>query len=562
MRTAALAASFLLAFAAAASAVPEGTVEIGVSDLVDGMGERTPRKAVDLPWPSPSGGGFAVPAEEGLDAPRRPVLEESELARAVAALQEGGELECHADGGRLFVPAAGEPGARRALARIRARRAPSVDVEYALEAGGGPAWKVLLSGREPVLAGDRGVFVDARDRPYLSDFDVEIAQDAQVPDPVQRVQRTGVGLLVRVLPLPRGDAAAVEAIAVVAEPVAKGRADTGYGEMAPLDRAAVACDQARAVFRAEPGRESVHEWTGRDGTPLRLRLTARWAPLPPDEGPGAVVSSLLFVQSLCNRRFVGYRMEPAGKEVDETWAPFGQAEQEPSVRTDPSEILRRLGADREAGVEASSESGVLVLSGKDAGALREGLCAEVDGRIRPAHVEVAAFDVAAGAADATGGRPLFRAAGPVLLGVGACWSSGEGRAYIADQDVEVAQGAFIPDPILEVLITGAFANVRLLAGPEGRPAMADLDFQLARLDGVEATRVPILVPVNRTGGSPSGAPAGRPERSSYVLEEPAVREVRIATTVPLAADGTAVLRRAAPGFLGEGREVLLLLSAR
>jgi hypothetical protein len=68
--------------------------------------------------------------------------------------------------------------------------------------------------------------------------------------------------------------------------------------------------------------------------------------------------------------------------------------------------------------------------------------------------------------------------------------------------------------------------------------------------------------MDRTGGSPSGTPAGSPRRATYRVEKPTVREVRIAGRYPLAADGTVTIRRTAPGFLGATGEFVLTVKVK
>jgi hypothetical protein len=113
-----------------------------------------------------------------------------------------------------------------------------------------------------------------------------------------------------------------------------------------------------------------------------------------------------------------------------------------------------------------------------------------------------------------------------------------------------------------LLQTGDFLNLRLVEGPGGAPAAVDLDLQMALLEGFETSEIPVLVAVDRSGGSPSGTSAGAPRRAAYRVERPSVREVRVEGRYPLGPGGKVVLRRGSPAFLGSGRELVVEVTVR
>jgi hypothetical protein len=572
MRAAAAVAA-LSVLAAAASAAPDDRVEISVRDLVMGAGNPTPPSAT-ASWPVPSGG--PSPAFSGAvpqaNASREPAVPAEALGEILGLLSDGVPPETDLRGDRLVARPEEAAAVRGSLARIRAQRPAPVDLEYALEVSGeGGAWRTLLSGREPVGPGERRVFGDARDRAVLTDFDVEIASAAQVPDPIVHVQRTGASIELRVLPFPRGDSAILDVAVDVTEPLALPPIQPHHADFAPMDRAAVARDEAHLTFRAERGRASEQVWTGRGGRTVRLRVTPRWTPAPADSGPGALLWSPILSQPLYSRRFVGYCLKPAGEEADENWPVFGKSD-EMHLET-PDRVQARFDGKGVRWTEPTA-SGLVAWGGPEAAAARDSFAASLDEELRGFRVEVTAREAVAGGAP---GRELFRASGDLVADVASVFSRAEAQGYFQDVDVEVAASASIVDPIIDVLVTGDFCNLRAVSGPDGTAAALDLDLQMSRLESMETEEVPVVrgsgsasAPLHFTDdkgqekeGTVSVARSGgAADRTSYVLEKPAVREIRFEGLYRLGPDGRVVLRRAAPGFLGEGKEIVVEVTVK
>ncbi|MCK6478752.1 MAG: hypothetical protein L6R43_00990 [Planctomycetes bacterium] len=563
MRLAAAVLPLLLAAGAAAQDAAKPAAppreEFPVGDLVLASREGAPVDPVSiLPWSTAGGqsasgmaGGFLLPVEE--EPGRRVLLEMEQLQDLLGLLVGGDDLPLTpCGGGILLAPAARAAEVRGALDRLRAAGPGPLAASVVLEEEDAGGWRVRLSAAEPIRPGVRAVFAVAEDRTFLADYDVELAQDSQLHDPVLLTQRTGASLDLRVSPLPGGGAAVVEAIARVSAALPPERAEGLHPDMGHLDRGVVAGAQAALLFRAEPGVETVHAWQARDGRSFRLRTTLRWAPPPADAGEPVLLWSPVLAWEFTSRTCPNYVLRPSGAEADENRPRFGKAEED--HRPTAEDRLLRVAERLEGGAEFDgevTESGLLVLSGKGAAAAARELRGSMDREFRSHAVEVEARQ----AGDKE--RLLFRASGPLVSGTMVNFLSGEARNYVQDWDIEVAQGAWIPDPIVDCLQAGDYLNLRLVDAGDGTPFAVDLDFQMALFEGFEPVDMPLLDAMDRPGGSPSGAPTGPPRRGTYRVEKPTVREVRIAGRYPLAADGTVAIRRSAPGFLGSGREVVL-----
>lgn len=583
-----------------------GDVSIPVDDLTTATG-RLSRPWMQ-PWPDPKGEltttreerrspvrlPFAparaqqvVTGENGETRPGAPA-QPDELVTCVEALSGTTGVRITPDRRNLRVPEASAEAVKRAVARLRAARPSFVDLDFALEAKDGGGWTTLLAGAEPVEADDRAVFEDAASRSYLSDFDVEIAQGSQIPDPILQILRTGSHVSLRVLPLPAGDAALVVADAIVATEVGAEPMRPEYSEMGEIDRAAVSVERAAVTLRVKPGEPGRCEWTGKGGRPLRLTVTARWTAAR-DAGSPVVLWSPLLADTGTEgemTRHVPAAFVTANAEESEEFPRFGHTFAVPLA---PPAPIERLPAEHALDAVLPFGNGALVLAGAGAAAARDSVVAEIDAENRAVSLHLAAWDVPAGAeapagdAPPEGAREILSAAAPLRVGLNGLFVAGECRTYIADWDVEVAQSSSIPDVIVGLLLTGSFANVTVRGGPGGTPAFVDLDVVLSKSVSMQRQSVPVLVPMpvatgagfdvnvpDGKGGSgtknvhvdPLASPTATALRSSYAVEKPVTQETRIAVTLPLSGDGRATLRRTLPGYLGPGREALVVVRVR
>jgi len=505
---------------------------------------------------------------------RPPVIGSGDLEGILKILSgfAGPGLAVDESAGMVRVPLPAAKGIAAALARVRARRPPTVDLEVQFDSPGASP-SVILAGRGPAPPGEAVVFADVKDRLYVSDYDVEIAQAASIADPIVLRQRTGASVTARVSPLPGGEAVLVELVARTATPRAEEPIHPHHAGFGAIDRAAVAIGEAGLTFRLEPGKPVEHSWTGPGGKPLRLRVTARWSAPIPEPGPHAFLWSPVLGGSVVGF-FNAWLAEPPDETEDLP------AAVELDLRT---EAL--LGAWAPAAQERCTVLGggiVLVEGGDDkppAGPVRDEILGALDAEVRPARMEVVVADVPAGTEVARDGRlpegskEIARVSGSILLGVPACFNAGVERRYLKDWDVEVAQGSRIPDPIVSTVEEGQFLDLQVRADADGRPGLAELRLDLVRLEGIETDTLILDVPLPtgvivaepaKGSGSGAGETSVSPSlpQDSVAVERPTVRRLRIAGTVTLGPDGIAVFRRSSQGFLGDGREAVVILRVR
>jgi hypothetical protein len=564
-----------------------GDAVLPIEDLTYGVA-RPPRPEMS-PWPTPSGGfgfgfgfreedpdTFASPFRTTLAEQGQPLVDGADFAHMLAALAGTKDFRLSADYSSLLVPEASLEAVRTALRRMRASRPPFVDLGYSIEVKEGEAWKTIAAVREGVLAGDLATFLDGSDVSYLSDFDVEIAQASDFCDPILTVLQAGAFASLRVLPVPGTKTAVVRANVVVARARPGEPMRPEYIDMSDIDRLIATIERASVTLCVLSGQRSECRWTGRDGRALRLALTATWRETPGEAGEGAVLWSPLLSHGVEESVHVPPRMRSAGWAIDERMPMFGRSWRlpAPSVEGDKDALV------------APADPGLIVFRGPGAAASRDGLVARLAAANRQAEIEYATWDLPSGAAVPegdevpAGAREIARAAAQVRVGANVLFSAGEAYPFLQDYDVEVAQASSIMDPIVQILLLGTYSNVRVCAGPDGRPAFVDLDLSLARLEGMERVSIPRLLrldpsqvldlqlPIQPGGGGGTatgivaGSGKGRVLRTSYAVEKPTVRQVRVAARLPLDEAGTAVLRRALPGYLGEGREILVTIRVK
>jgi hypothetical protein len=509
-------------------------------------------------------------------------LDSGDLSTVLTALGVPDDVDLDLEGGEsmgvIRVPAQVAGKVAVALARLRAQMTRSVTLDFALEIQQKDGTMTMLSARESIPVGETTVFADAREKPYLADHDVEIAEASEIPDPIAWYQRTGASLSVRVRTIAGAGAAIVEARARVDEHLDLPPIDLKHPDFGPLDRGGVGIEELSAAFRVEPGKVSEHVWTGRAGRRVRLRLKIDWNRPRPDSGIGTVLWVPLRGVAVQGFRHVPWTGRAAGEETDEDWPGTGTVEY---VEVDFDTRMSRAMEGKMADLAHETESGLLVFEGEHADAARDELVAQLS-RALPAHrVEILCLDVPAGmAVDTTGkipegGREVLRASGTLVPHLNACFAGSEEQNFVLDWDVEVAQAALIPDPIVQKVASGHFLNVRLVPGEGEKPASVLLDLQLLRLEDIESKVMPIKIPRGRVrvtgtntakGGTTSGTiidpSQPPPERAEYVLERPVLREMRVSSVLPLDKDGQAWLRRSARGILGPTRELVILVTVR
>lgn len=550
-------------------------VEIRVDDLL--RPSLTERDLRFFPWPDPTG-ELALHPE-----PQEPVvpLGGDDLLKAVSFLAGG--VEVRFTDFMVHIGCTKETAdlVRAAVARLRAQRPGRIDLSVELTIGDPGSGAAAVALREAVEPREWVTVADETARSALTDFDVELAQASEIPDPILEVAPTGAYVRLRVLPLPSSDEAVVEVDAVVVEPRPAEKMLPRWVGMSEMDRLRNSVERFVAPVRVRSGAPTSCEWTGRDGRRVRLALTASWTPAPEDEG-AAVVWSPLVDAVVSDFWFIPSELVPAGAEESEEQPRFGRAsEGAPFVAVDEVLALQRTE------VVASGGTGLRIFRGPGARAARDAVVKRIGETTRAARVSLAVWDVPRGTqvgddgSVPAGAREVFRATAPALLGHNAVFVAGEGATFLQDWDVEVAVASRIADPIVGVLMTGTFANVLVSGGPGGGPGggEADLDLTISRLDGMATQVVEVLVPAggavgtlelsvpdpSKSGqktnatGSVTGTPSLMP--TSYTIEKPKVARTRVRTRLLLSPSGVAVSRRSVPGLLGGDRELVVVVRA-
>lgn len=485
--------------------------------------------------------------------PARPFFSERTLKDQLGAMRGGTGAGCEfvSLGARTVVRSPVIEQVEAALVDLRRALPAQLRCHFRLErvADGGAV--VVLGGEETFHNGEVVAVGDVERSTAIADVEVEVAQSAVSGNPVDVELRHGSSVLLRARPLPGQDAAIVEAVVRVASPESKG-VMPGSGDLGTFDRVACRFDEAGLVFRVARGGESRHEWTTVEGQRLALVCRVDWTPPPEPKAGGAWISPLLQAPVL------GFRSARAA-ETDE-----------PGECVHVDEIARAVIArgddDTPAAsiVGAAKEGQTLALHG-EAG---QRLAAELDLRIAealaPVEVAIEVFDAPVGmdvprsGAVPDGMRVVWRCAGPAVVGLPSCFTTGREFSYVRDWDVEVAQSARIADPKVDVCEHGWFATVKTLPASAGVPRRVEL--ALDRTDFVSMRQLDLAIAGEMVGSSDSVRVVL--QRQLVSVEQAVTRSVGIGGAFALDEAGVAVVRRAAAQLLGPGRELVVRLHVR
>jgi hypothetical protein len=491
-------------------------------------------------------------------SPVRPYFSAATLVAQLEAMRSGLGADCDVlpVGARMLLRSPAVEQVDAALIELRRTLPAQLRCRFRLERITDGGAVVVLGGEERFDHGELVAVGDVERRTAIADIDVEIAQAAACGNPVPVELQHGSSVLLRARPLPGRDAAVVEAFVRVARPADAGIMP-GSGDLGAFHRVECRFDEAGVVFRAARGNESRHEWTTLDGQRLALVCQLDWTPPAAAKSGGAWLSPLLHAPVLGFRsgRATG-RDEPAAPAPDDL------------VLVDELASALLASDSRYAAAvafvgDAKSRTGI-ALQG-DAG---QQFAAELDRRIddalTAADVAIEAFDAPAGVelpasgAPPAGVRALWSSAGPAVVGLPSCFASGREFTYVRDWDVEVAQGARIADPKVDVCEHGWFATVKVLPAAAGGPRRIEL--VLDRTDFVTMAQLEVPLAANMVGLIDSGHIVLPPQ--IVKTEQAVTRSITVGGAVELDAAGVAVVRRAAAQLLGPGRELLVRLRVR
>ncbi|MCR9243530.1 MAG: hypothetical protein NXI31_00755 [bacterium] len=471
---------------------------------------------------------------------RRAIYGEDSLLEVLAALvpSANGAFRVTRAGPSYFVRARRAPELLEVgLGTIRQAVPPKVTVTLWLERVTTDGAVPLLSAVESVGFGDVAVVGDIEHSTLISDLEVEIAQSAMTSNPVVVEVTRGASALLRARPLPGRHAAVVEVVTRTVAPF-EATPMPSANVSGAVDRICSRIDQAGLAFRVDRGAESVHEWAAVDGTSLRLRCRVDW----PGDEPTPIAP--LLCSPLLREPVLGFRGTRAGEpdEPTEFYSVADFVNEEFEWTADRGEVpVRKL-----------DEAAALYFAGTDGEQLAQRIAVRVDELLTMRQLTLEVHDVAVGGAPASD-KPLWRATGPVLVGLPSCFSSGREQSFVRDWDVEVAQSARIPDPKVSLVEDGWFATAKVMPADVHGVRRVELDLDaivLAELRRRSLVLSPELV------GSTRDAKVELP-KEEVTLEQPVTRVFSFDTALALDDNGGAELQRVATGFLGAGRALLV-----
>jgi len=351
-----------------------------------------------------------------------------------------------------------------------------------------------------------------RETRILADYDVEIAEDASIADPVVELVRDGLSASVRVLPCGGGalDVEATAEIAALDDPIRSLALDAP--RLGRVDLPADTCARAAgtAVVPAGGSLALVARGTaGRTGASLAVIVTPRavgpdLAPLR-DAQDGATEARVVELGPALYPPRAFQSLPARGVAwIDRSTLFEGRFSEASDGRVDTNGFEVGEGIPQELGAGQGDDSSfVAPLPGRRALLLGDGDAAQrtasvvdalLEARRGTIEVTLALVTVPAGAERAVDAGALLAAARaeredgayfvvPIVPGDRAAVVLGRESAFVSDYDVEVAQKAQIADPQIAFAFTGAAAEVRASRGEDPSRIAVDVRLSLSRSVG-------------------------------------------------------------------------------
>jgi hypothetical protein len=429
------------------------------------------------------------------------------------------------------------------------------------------------SGSTTSVLGNRAAVRRATFVTYLEDYDVEIAQAAQIGDPIVATAREGLEAYVRPHPLVGGNEIAVQVLA-----------RTGRLER-PMPTVELEAEELGTLDLPEMWQTTL----GVSGVVRNGRALVATVRSPHESGNGT-----LGVLLVTPRRGAAAGAPPAGlPEILDVsflgsapecyvqgWSEGIVAGQSPKLLS--TEMERPLGIEESVEVirmsvdpESWDEEGVFISclepgqiwmkhDARRIAASREVLARFEAPAKRTVQVDVSVYSVPAASLheaalttgahaeregvlgsirSLNGAREIRGARLGTIIGRWATLKAGLERNYVHDYEVEVAQEARIADPVIGQVFAGLLLNVLPRVSPDGQEATLRLGMRLARVDA-GFLREPIR---------PRAAMSG-------VLHQPRERAFRYNGTVRVPAGGCHVMDAGADD--DDDRRLLVVFSAR
>jgi len=477
------------------------------------------------------------------DSIASPLLSMDALA---SILQELGTIDAgklHAlQGGELLLVRAEDAAVVTKLCReIEAAMPPLVTCEFEVTLRSKDASRVVLR-REVVARSGQVAWGSAvEDSVAVTDFEVEISQEATAGNPV--VQRLLHGAMVRVRPLvvPGEPRSFFEVLLRIVDRGDEGLVELGETTSGSLDRAHQRVRELGVVLSARVGETVTHRFSGLDGNTVELRMTPRFAVAPAI----AKVGGRDFEYAPPWIDYRGFR----SYDLDSVQA-LDLVQLQPDTLSFSESLERSSVAFWKAG------SGDAAVAVGDAATQLRLFQRSRHADLKPVTVRVIAYDAQEGqelAADGTlpSARRLASAEVATVLGSWTAATSYEEFSIVADWDVEVAQGSRIGDPKVRRRAVGAALNIRCSdAGVE--------------IEGELSTRGPIESRQVRIGQGKYATPDAKSSASVTYVVPPevvtieSVRRTRqpLQIRLPLRSEQPAVYR-ATTTFLPQGRQLVV-----
>lgn len=370
----------------------------------------------------------------------------------------------------------------------------------AADARSAPAGGVVIA-----PAGRFAVFEQVATTPTVTDFNVEIAQDASIGDPIPTAVEEGLRAALRAAPLSDGRAC-VSVVAAVGEVTRLRRTDvrtTDLGSVELPDVAAAFAATEAVLARGETAAVCIAAPTGTDSASRHVVLV-RLVAVP--ARPEVVGFDLIPVGGLTNllpQPVLRARFDDLEPSLVAFGGGLALRWQEPTQRCSTDAVHSALGGalgswlEREEGVaydlvpDLGGGAAVVVRGGPGpAKTARDTIEAIERAAVRSAFTSIRFVEtpLATTSADdaVTSGRTVGLLSGPVASGHRATFAAYRAAAYLGDYDVEVAEKARIADPIPHTAVGGANAAVRVAAGPGGAWRL-DLSLQVSGIGDAAST---------------------------------------------------------------------------
>lgn len=398
-----------------------------------------------------------------------------------------------AAGDALLAEAERSPGGR--LAPEVASRLVAADPH----GGGRGAIAMVLPGRWALVESVREV-------PAVTDFNVEIAEDSSISDPIVRGVEEGVRAAVRACPLADGRTA-VSVAAAAGDIVALRRLEmrtTDLGSV-ELPDVAGAIAATEVVLASGEGAAVVLSAPTTAGSSSRYVVLVRLVSAPPRTDTGDL--AILPVGTLAVGRAGPFLGGKAEDEPDHE-TPFDGGvrlrwDEEPArlsvddvvqqIHEGTGDAFEKVGSFLTATADWPGGGAVVLQAPRDVRARAAQIVERIErSAVASAWTSVRLVETPLGTTKAEEalrtGRTVAVLAGPVAPGGLAAFASYRSTCYVGDYDVEVAQKSRIADPHPRVATGGVLANLRLGRSAKGSWRV-DLSLNASSAGAVEAAPV-------------------------------------------------------------------------